>query len=119
MTKELVVIPEEVRKRETIELGAIPVNSYARTLQEELDSNPDLTPAGCVRMFRDMALIREFETMLDNIKKLGAYEGIQYGHPGPAHLSLGQEGAACGRTSGLVTHTVCVLCRLDHAGLAG
>ncbi len=96
MTKKLMVIPEEARKHDTIELGAIPVNAYDMTLQQELESNSDVTPASCLRMYRDMALIREFETMLDNIKKLGAYGGIEYRHPGPAHLSLGQEGAAVG-----------------------
>jgi len=96
MTKRLMVVPEKVRKNHTLKLGSIPVNVYNKTLTEELASNPDITPASCLRMFRDMAVIREFETMLDQIKKLGAYEGISYQHLGPAHLSLGQEGAAVG-----------------------
>lgn len=96
MTKSLMVVPEKVRKSGTLKLGEIPVNTYKKTLQQELDSNPDITPESCLRIYRDMALIREFETMLDQIKKLGAYEGIPYQHAGPAHLSLGQEGAAVG-----------------------
>ena len=98
MTKALLVNPEEVRKSHTIELGTIPVNAYVKTLEEELDSNPDVTPESCLRIYRDMALIREFESMLDNVKKLGEYEGVQYKHLGPAHLSLGQEGAAVGQS---------------------
>ena len=43
-----------------------------------------------------MALIREFETMLNLIKTKGEYNGISYNHPGPAHLSIGQESAAVG-----------------------
>jgi 2-oxoisovalerate dehydrogenase E1 component len=43
-----------------------------------------------------MLLIREFETLLDRIKKEGVYEGIEYNHRGPAHLSIGQESAAVG-----------------------
>ncbi|HOE66541.1 MAG TPA: thiamine pyrophosphate-dependent enzyme [Candidatus Hydrogenedentes bacterium] len=96
MAKQLMVRPEEVRKSGEIALGSIPVNRYNRTLQQELKSNADITPARCLRVYRDMALIREFENMLDAIKKLGAYEGIAYKHAGPAHLSIGQEGAAVG-----------------------
>ncbi|GAF01965.1 thiamine pyrophosphate-dependent enzyme [Saccharicrinis fermentans] len=43
-----------------------------------------------------MALIRQFETMLNLIKIRGEYHGIEYNHPGPAHLSIGQESAAVG-----------------------
>ncbi len=43
-----------------------------------------------------MALIREFETMLNLIKTKGEYNGVAYNHPGPAHLSIGQESAAVG-----------------------
>ena len=50
-----------------------------------------------VRIYRDMAYIREFETMLDGVKKEGAYKGIEYDHRGPAHLSIGQEAAAVGQ----------------------
>ncbi|GMU93431.1 MAG: (pyruvate) oxoisovalerate dehydrogenase subunits alpha/beta [Candidatus Hydrogenedentota bacterium] len=96
MPKKLMVTPAEARRSEVLELGSIPINSYCKTLREELDTNPDVTPARCLRAYRDMALIREFETMLDQIKKLGSYEGIEYKHAGPAHLSIGQEGAAVG-----------------------
>ena len=34
--------------------------------------------------------------MLNLIKTRGEYEGIEYNHPGPAHLSIGQESAAVG-----------------------
>jgi 2-oxoisovalerate dehydrogenase E1 component len=44
-----------------------------------------------------MVIIREFETMLDKIKKEGSYDGIRYDHRGPAHLSIGQEAAAVGQ----------------------
>ena len=38
-----------------------------------------------------MLIIREFETMLNLIKTQGAYEGLEYNHPGPAHLSSGKK----------------------------
>ena len=43
-----------------------------------------------------MVLIREFETMLDEIKRSGKYRDMAYVHQGPAHLSIGQEAAAVG-----------------------
>ncbi len=96
MTKKLLVHPEEVRKGGMLELGSIPVNQYQKSVQEECVGDSAITPATCLRIYRDMVVIREFETMLDNIKKLGAYQGIEYNHAGPAHLSIGQEGAAVG-----------------------
>jgi 2-oxoisovalerate dehydrogenase E1 component len=43
-----------------------------------------------------MYIIREFESMLHEIKTKNEYQGISYNHPGPAHLSIGQEAAAVG-----------------------
>ncbi len=43
-----------------------------------------------------MMVVREFESMLGAFKATGAYAGIQYAYKGPAHLSIGQEGAAVG-----------------------
>ena len=50
-----------------------------------------------MRAYRDMVIIREFETMLNTIKTKGAYQGIPYDHMGPAHLSIGQESAVVGQ----------------------
>ncbi len=44
-------------------------------------------------MLHDMIAIREFETMLNSIKTTGDWQGVEYNHPGPAHLSIGQEAA--------------------------
>jgi len=49
-----------------------------------------------VHIWRDMCAIREFETILNEIKTKGAYKGVTYNHAGPAHLSIGQEAAAVG-----------------------
>ncbi len=43
-----------------------------------------------------MVIIREFETMLNLIKTTNEYNGVAYNHPGPAHLSIGQEASAVG-----------------------
>ncbi len=96
MPKHLVVHPEVVRKKDRLDLGSIPVNTYAKTLSQEIKRKGGISRERAVRIYRDMALIREFETMLDGIKKLGEYEDIRYNHAGPAHLSIGQEAAAVG-----------------------
>ena len=94
MTKLITIDPRQQRQRATLVLPEIPINSYV--------SDPALEAAqygaaNLMRIYRDMAIIREFETMLDRIKKEGVYQGIEYNHKGPAHLSIGQEGAVVGQ----------------------
>ena len=98
MTKKLMVVPEDARASGVLELGSIPVNTYKKTVKEEIKSNSSINAEVCLRVYRDMAVIREFETMLDNIKKLGVYQEMECSHAGPAHLSIGQEGAAVGQS---------------------
>ena len=104
MTKKIMVVPEKVRKSGAIAVKKIPINTYKKSIKDELAAKGGLTPSRCLRIYRDMAVIREFENMLDTIKKLGAYEGIEYNHAGPAHLSIGQEGAAVGECVHLGVH---------------
>ena len=49
-----------------------------------------------LHIWQDMCAIREFETILNEIKTKGAYKNLTYNHAGPAHLSIGQEAAAVG-----------------------
>lgn len=93
MPKNQNINPEDVRRPQFIEFGRIPVNQYNLTIEQEKVnySNDDF-----IRIFRDMVIIREFETMLNLIKTTNEYRGIPYNHPGPAHLSIGQEAAAVG-----------------------
>lgn len=85
--------PGVVRKPGFIEFGKIPVNQYHKSIIEERGnfSNDDF-----IRIYHDMVVIREFETMLNLIKTTNEYRGIKYNHPGPAHLSIGQEASAVG-----------------------
>src|SRR2546426_12487471 len=94
MPKSITIHPEDVRKAGCLEFQPIPVNQYSRTLQEELDrfAREDL-----IRIYRDMAIIRAFESMLQEVKTKTAYKGIEYNHRGPAHLSIGQEASAVGQ----------------------
>src|SRR5690242_11249691 len=63
-------------------------------MKDELDrfAREDL-----IRIYRDMAIIRAFESMLNDVKTKGNYQGIEYNHRGPAHLSIGQEASAVGQ----------------------
>jgi 2-oxoisovalerate dehydrogenase E1 component len=93
MPKSQNINPKVVRKPQFIEFGKIPVNQYNKTIAEEkkIFSSEDF-----IRIYHDMVVIREFETMLNLIKTTNEYNGIQYSHPGPAHLSIGQEASAVG-----------------------
>ncbi|MDX2414113.1 MAG: dehydrogenase, partial [Bacteroidales bacterium] len=85
--------PQELRKQQNIEFNPIPVNSYNKTLADERNN---FSEDELLKIYKDMILIREFETMLNLIKTTGGYNGVDYNHPGPAHLSIGQEAAAVG-----------------------
>src|SRR5918992_3967008 len=93
MPKSIVIEPEKVFTRSAIRFTDIPINAYQKTLAEERASysRDDL-----LNIWRDMCGIREFETILNEIKTKGTYKGITYNHAGPAHLSIGQEAAAVG-----------------------
>lgn len=94
MPKSQFIDPAEMRKPGKITFRDIPVNQYNKTIEEEKEN---FTTEDFLRIYRDMAIIREFETMMNEIKTKGEYNGIQYNHPGPAHLSIGQEAAAVGQ----------------------
>ncbi len=94
MPKSLLIDPTEARQRGVLRAPDIPLNAYVPDPAAEARK---YGPANLVRIYRDMLVIREFETMLDRIKKEGAYEGVSYNHRGPAHLSIGQEAAAVGQ----------------------
>jgi 2-oxoisovalerate dehydrogenase E1 component len=93
MPKNQNINPKVVRKPRFIEFSKIPVNQYNKTIEQEKAnfSNDDF-----IRIYHDMVVIREFETMLNLIKTTNEYNGIPYNHPGPAHLSIGQEASAVG-----------------------
>jgi len=93
MPKVQNIDPKEMRKPGFVEFTPIPVNQYQKTVKDELGN---YTVEEFKAIFHDMALIREFETMINLIKTKGEYNGTAYNHPGPAHLSIGQESAAVG-----------------------
>ena len=94
MPKSQFLDPKELRKKGKITFKDIPVNQYGKTIEEEKEN---FSKDDFLRIYRDMAIIREFETMLNSIKTTNEYNGIHYNHPGPAHLSTGQEASAVGQ----------------------
>ena len=94
MSKQLFVDPNEMRKPGMIHFEDIPCNQYQKTVKDELGN---FTTEQFINIYRDMLTLREFETMINEIKINGKYNGVAYNHPGPAHLSIGQEAAAVGQ----------------------
>ena len=93
MPKSQYVDPKELRKAGEIKFTPIPVNQYNKTVKDELGN---FTTEQLINIYRDMLTLREFETMINEIKINGKYNGVSYNHPGPAHLSIGEEAAAVG-----------------------
>jgi 2-oxoisovalerate dehydrogenase E1 component len=93
MPKSIIIDPDAVFRRDSIHFSDIPLNAYEKTPKEEVElySSQDL-----LNLWQDMCAIREFESILNEIKLKGACKGVTYNHLGPAHLSIGQEAAAVG-----------------------
>ncbi|HTS24893.1 MAG TPA: thiamine pyrophosphate-dependent enzyme [Bryobacteraceae bacterium] len=93
MPKSIVIEPEKVFASETIHFHDIQVNAYRKSWEEERAA---FSPLDFLNIWQDMCAIREFESILNEIKTKGVYKGVSYNHAGPAHLSIGQEAAAVG-----------------------
>lgn len=94
MPKSLYYGPAEVLKPGKITFTDIPVNAYSKTIKQE---SKNFKKADFMRIFKDMAFLREFEGALTSIKNMGSYNGMDITYAGPAHLSFGQEAAAVGQ----------------------
>src|SRR5580658_7477587 len=93
MPKSILIEPQAVFASGAIHFSDIPVNVYDRTIAQELVIN---SKADLLHIWQHMCAIREFETILQDIKTKGVSQGFSYQHAGPAHLSIGQEAAAVG-----------------------
>ncbi|HNY15601.1 MAG TPA: hypothetical protein PKI12_08665 [Bacteroidales bacterium] len=65
MPKSQNINPKVVRKPQFIEFGKIPVNQYNKTIADE---KKNFSREDFIRIYRDMVIIREFETMINLIK---------------------------------------------------
>jgi len=63
-----------------IRFADIPVNAYAKTVDEELAS---YSKDDLLSIWYDMCAIREFETVLNEHQTKGVYKGVAYNHAGP------------------------------------
>ena len=95
MPKSLYIDPVKVREPGYIHFEDIPVCQYNKTIKQELEEG-NYTKEDLIRIYRDMAICREFEHMLTLIKTQANYNGVETTYPGPAHLSLGQEASCVG-----------------------
>lgn len=93
MPKSIFIDPDTLRGKSKLSFSDIPINQYDKTIEDE---KQNYAKEDFLRIFRDMTIIREFELMLNLIKTKGEYKEIFYNHPGPAHLSIGQEASAVG-----------------------
>ena len=87
--------PAEMRKAGKIHFTDIPVNAYDKSIKQEL-KDKHFDKNDLMRIYRDMAYLREFETMVQAFKQQGTYQGIERTYPGPSHLSVGQEANSVG-----------------------
>ena len=94
MPKSQYVDPGKVFQPGYIDFDSIPLCRYDKTIDEEKQI---YSKADFLRIYHDMRTIREFETMLNEIKVKSEYNGVKYNNPGPAHLSIGQEASAVGQ----------------------
>ncbi|MBQ7474772.1 MAG: dehydrogenase [Clostridia bacterium] len=94
MPKSQYVDPGKVFQPGYAEFEKIPLCTYNKTIKDE---KANYSKADFLRIYHDMRTIREFETMLNEIKVKSEYRGVEYHNPGPAHLSIGQEASAVGQ----------------------
>jgi 2-oxoisovalerate dehydrogenase E1 component len=94
MPKSILIDPKDVRKKGILTINSIPLNQYTPDIKKELELyGKDKLQT----ILYHMMIIREFETMLNEFKTQGKYHDVEYNHPGPAHLSIGQESSAVGQ----------------------
>ena len=93
MPKALFIDPEVLLSPSKLNFPEIPVHAYRTPISDERAARGDAT---LLETLRHMVVIREFESMLGALKATGVYCGISHNYKGPAHLSIGHEGAAVG-----------------------
>lgn len=98
MPRSLSIDPTVLRVKSTIQSLEIPILGYDPDFERELEI---YGRQGLIDILHDMVAIRSFETMLNSIKTTGSWNGVEYNHRGPAHLSIGQESAVVGQASQL------------------
>ena len=93
MPQSQFVDPGKKRAAGKLKFQDILLNQYQKPFAE---SAKDFNKADLMGILSDMQTIREFETMLYQVRTTKTYNGVEYVYTGPAHLYTGQEAAAVG-----------------------
>jgi len=93
MPKSMSLDPKDHFKRETIQPPTIEICSYQKSVNQEQDT---YTKAQFLEIYEDMAMIREFETMLTECKLKKSCYDLHFAYQGAAHMAIGEEAAAVG-----------------------
>lgn len=96
MPKNMFVDPKESFAKRKITFKDIDVCAYDKTIADEVKAK-NFTKKDLLGIYADMLAIREFETMLQTIKKTGNYNNKEFTYPGPSHLGIGEEATAVGQ----------------------
>jgi len=94
MPKSQLIDPKKELAKGELILTPIPLNQYDKTLKDVKD---DFKREDLINFYKDMRYIREFEMMIQGLRTVRNYNGVEYAYIGPAHLSIGQEGYAVGQ----------------------
>lgn len=98
MAKQIYIDPNERRAPGKLSFQDIPMNQYQKRMKDVRD---EFTDEELKNILYDMLSIREFETMMQDLRLSGKYNDISYNYSGPAHLCIGQESAAVGQAFAL------------------
>ena len=98
MAKQIFIDPDKRREPSKVTFQDIPVNQYQKRMKDVRD---EYTDEELKNILHDMLAIREFETMMQDLRLSGKYSDISYNYSGPAHLCIGQESAAVGQAFAL------------------
>ena len=94
MPKSMYVSPDPKFEAREITFENIPVCQYNKTIKQE---TKNFSKEDFLGIYADMMTIREFETMLLNVKTQGKYNDKEFTYPGPSHLAIGEEATAVGQ----------------------
>ena len=93
MSKQLPFEPSNLRKQGMLSIPQIPLNQYVPDFKQELKR---YGKERLLRVYYDMLVIREFETMLMQSRRR-VLQGIQYNPQGSGPLECRSESAAVGQ----------------------
>ncbi len=94
MAKQIMINPDQIRGQSEESFKNIPVNAYRKRMR---DLRGEFSNEQLLHIYYDMLAIRQFETMLQDLRLTGKFRELAYNYTGPAHLCIGQESAAVGQ----------------------